>query len=156
MKKKKGIIILTASYGTFVLFTLLVRIPRVQSNSRLYWDYISRNIQLIPMKSILDMLNLAVSDSFSLNARVLAGINVIGNIGIMVPCGILFPLAIKQLRKMKVFLLCVVITITLIEIVQLFATVGSFDIDDIVLNSSGCIIGYFTYRKITNRLEKRP
>ena len=151
---RKTVIILTAFYGIFVLIILLGRVPQALYNSTLYWDYISRNVQFVPMKSISEMLRLALNCSASINARILAGINIIGNIGIMVPSGILFPLAIRQLRKTKVFILCIVIAVTLIEIIQLFATVGSFDIDDVVLNLLGSMVGYFALR-LAGRWKQR-
>ena len=69
--------------------------------------------------------------------------NVVGNIIIFIPFGFIVSLVIDSKRVGKPLIATLISSLT-IELVQLF--IGrSFDIDDIILNCTGGIIGYFLY-----------
>ena len=79
-------------------------------------------------------------------------INLIGNIGVFVPFGILFPIV---LRGSIIQLYIKFITgIFFLELIQLLSRRGVFDVDDLLLNSVGFIIGYVSYRIITMYIDK--
>jgi len=71
-------------------------------------------------------------------------VNLIGNIAIFVPFGVLLPIIFgKRLRKsFYIFFLGVL----LLESLQLLTRRGSFDIDDFILNSVGFLLGYGLFR----------
>lgn len=73
--------------------------------------------------------------------------NIFGNILIFIPYGILLPEIFPKYRKMtKVFLLSFV-TSFFVEFIQFF--IGrSVDIDDLILNVFGSIIGYLIWKKV--------
>ncbi|MGZ9584480.1 VanZ family protein [Paenibacillus marinisediminis] len=71
-------------------------------------------------------------------------INIVGNIGVFVPFGVLIPIIIK-VRLWK-FILLFMTSITIMEVLQMLSRRGSFDIDDIILNTLGVLIGYSIYR----------
>ncbi|MBM7660989.1 glycopeptide antibiotics resistance protein [Bacillus mesophilus] len=75
-------------------------------------------------------------------------INLVGNIGVFVPFGILIPLVIKK-RLFKSFILFFSAVLVL-ETLQLVLRRGSFDIDDLILNSLGFFTGYGLYRIFTS------
>ena len=85
-------------------------------------------------------------------------LNVWGNIGVFVPIGMFLP---KLLNRCKNFWLTTLFTFELtfvIEIIQLLSRVGSFDVDDLFLNTLGGILGYIIYmicHKIKNLVVKR-
>lgn len=58
-------------------------------------------------------------------------------------------LAKKSNRILTVFLLSFILSL-LIETTQLVFKVGSFDVDDLLLNSIGGILGYLAYRFATH------
>ena len=69
--------------------------------------------------------------------------NVLGNILIFVPFGYFIPRYVKP-KKILPIIVDALITSVTVETVQL--KIGrSFDIDDIILNIAGAIIGYFVY-----------
>lgn len=69
--------------------------------------------------------------------------NVLGNIILFIPFGYMISSYIKP-KKMWTNMLIAIIVSTTIEVVQL--NIGrSFDIDDILLNTIGCIIGFLIY-----------
>ena len=80
----------------------------------------------------------------------------IGNMLMFIPMGILLPLVFKKTNKKNIFIISILITLS-IEILQ--PIIGrSFDIDDIIMNFIGIIIGYlivviFRKPKETNKLH---
>ena len=70
-------------------------------------------------------------------------LNVIGNIALFIPFGYIISRYIKPKNILYILLIAICVSTT-IEIVQL--NIGrSFDIDDIILNVSGAIIGFLLY-----------
>ena len=69
-------------------------------------------------------------------------INIIGNIFIMVPFGLFLPNVSEKMNRLRYFLLFTIGGILLIEMLQLFGTIGTFDIDDIILNVIGALLGF--------------
>ena len=98
-----------------------------------------RTISIIPFKSLLDMINNNISVT-----RILE--NILGNIAIFIPFGLLLPIVQKDMSKK--IILYGLITSALIEIIQYVFALGSSDIDDLTLNTLGTIIGYLLYKII--------
>jgi glycopeptide antibiotics resistance protein len=71
--------------------------------------------------------------------------NVIGNILLFIPFGFLVPLLFKKKNKFLMITLYGFFTSVLIEIVQLFTSFNTTDIDDIIFNTLGAIIGYIIF-----------
>ena len=71
--------------------------------------------------------------------------NLLGNIVVFIPYGFLFPYVIKRGRNFLVMLFNAFLFVTGIEIFQLFSAFGAFDVDDILLNCFGAVIGYLLY-----------
>lgn len=93
------------------------------------------------------MFNTLIDSTFSVNARILAIANIGGNIAMMVPSGILIPLAFPRIKSFSLFVGCMLIIIILIELIQLFTMAGSFNIDDILLNLAGAVLGFWAFSK---------
>ena len=72
--------------------------------------------------------------------------NILGNIAIFIPFGLLLPIVQKD--KSKKIILYGLITSALIEIIQYVFALGSSDIDDLMLNTLGTVIGYLLYKII--------
>ena len=98
-----------------------------------------RTISIIPFKSLLDMINNNISVT-----RILE--NILGNIAIFIPFGLLLPIVQKD--ESKKIILYGLITSALIEIIQYVFALGSSDIDDLMLNTLGTVIGYLLYKII--------
>jgi glycopeptide antibiotics resistance protein len=72
--------------------------------------------------------------------------NIVGNIVCFVPFGCMLPiLSIKARKLFLVGLVSLELSIV-IEMTQLIFKVGSFDVDDLVLNTLGGVIGFLIYR----------
>ncbi|THE10217.1 VanZ family protein [Bacillus timonensis] len=82
-------------------------------------------------------------------------INIAGNIGVFVPFGIVLPILFPKLSNFFLFLFAFIIGIFSLEILQLFSKLGSFDVDDIILNTVGAVIGFILLRLFRRRKNRR-
>ena len=73
--------------------------------------------------------------------------NVIGNILLLLPLGYLVPLVWKRIDSWRKAALLGISASLLIEITQLITHHGYFDVDDIILNAGGCILGWLCYSR---------
>ena len=110
-------------------------------------DFYSYTNNFIPFKEIL---------RYSSITSPLFLRNVVGNIILFIPFGFLISDFINsRAEKMNIFVISLItlITSTSIEVIQMF--IGrSFDIDDIILNFAGSIIGYIAFRIINKTFGK--
>ena len=82
-------------------------------------------------------------------------LNLAGNVVAFVPFGLFLPLLLRGLRHFwKIVLLGFEFSL-LIEITQLFGRVGSFDVDDILLNTLGAACGYVSFLILIKLRRKR-
>lgn len=91
---------------------------------------------LVPLKTILDLL-----ENYNKIDLTFWIYNLLGNIVIFIPLGVLLTLLIKQV-SIKKTLAAAFLIIVLAESIQLITRVGVFDVDDIILNLLGCTVGY--------------
>lgn len=137
-------------YLIFTLYFLLFAEGFGRTDVRREYSY-----NLTFFKEIKRYLNWAKYSSTGFNMMIL---NVWGNIICFIPFGFFLPIA---LRKVKNGMVVTVITFTfslIIETFQLVLKVGSFDVDDLFLNTVGGIIGYVIYwitKKIFIGREKK-
>lgn len=83
-------------------------------------------------------------------------LNIVGNVVAFMPFGTSLPLINKRYRSFISVLLIGIMFIVSIETFQLVMKVGSFDVDDIILNTTGVVIGYIVsiiLRRIYNKKE---
>ncbi len=73
-------------------------------------------------------------------------LNVVGNVVAFMPCGFFLPIVSRRSRRWYNTLLISAGFSLCVELLQLVSKVGSFDVDDILLNTAGGILGYVIYR----------
>ena len=81
-------------------------------------------------------------------------INVIGNTTMFIPLGIVWPIVYKELDTHKKVIAAGVGYSLCIEILQLPFFDRVSDVDDLILNSLGFLIGYGIYVLVKNRKQK--
>lgn len=124
-----------AIFYVFLMFDLFFRINIISSSNG-----ISRSYNLIPFKTIWDYAsgNIYVSKS-------MVRYNILGNIAVIIPYG----LYLQVLLKNKVFgksLWIIIGTSVSIEIIQYIFGLGAADVDDVILNVCGGVIGIIGYK----------
>ena len=71
--------------------------------------------------------------------------NLVGNVAIFVPFGFLLPWAESVFRCWWKVLINAFLFVSGIEVFQLFSAFGAFDVDDILLNCFGAMLGYMVF-----------
>ena len=78
-------------------------------------------------------------------------LNVIGNVCVFVPFGAFLPALFQKCQKVISVLFFSLNLSLMVELVQLVTKVGSFDVDDLLLNTFGGMLGYIVYKIFTRR-----
>lgn len=124
-------------YGVFICYILLL--IKILLLSRISHSE-HRSINLIPFYSIKEYIfsNSATIKKFAFG-------NVVGNIVIFIPLGTYLSL-FKNNKRVITNLLFIFIVSLFIEIIQGLLGIGASDIDDIILNCLGGLIGILGYK----------
>ena len=138
MKRRRIFFVLFALYCALMLWLLFHRPERTSSLP--YWQQIQGSLNLVPFRT-LRLFSRLLDDHRPALVQA-AIINLVGNIVMFVPLGLLPPLLWINLRKLWRTLLTAALIITAVEIVQLFTLTGSCDVDDLILNLIGAGLGY--------------
>ena len=140
--------------GVFVLFTLGLLVLALEGNYqnpfrmvRCAGERISSGygMNLIPFRTIRGFFRHFIFSIFM--------VNIVGNIVMFIPWGFGLPLLWKKRQSVTSVILFSALLPLFIETVQLF--IGrSVDVDDLILNFAGGLIGGFCYFFIRHRTEK--
>lgn len=74
-----------------------------------------------------------------------AGMNLVGNVLAFIPFGFILPMLCQSNRKWYLVLLLSLLCSFCIESLQLCTRRGSFDVDDLMLNTLGGLAGYWCF-----------
>ena len=133
-----AIIALFAVYIAALFIVLLARTP--------YDELVSYQslIKPAPFETIISQLRYA---RYSHNGNLVRyGVsNLLGNAVLFLPMGIFLPCIFKKLRRVYKTVPLIMGMVVLVELLQLATKRGFADIDDLILNTVGAAVGYFTY-----------
>ncbi len=124
-----------------VMIWLLFGRPYSRTAGLSYQQQMLQNINLQPLHTIrnyLYVLRYHAQDSLYIHCF----INLAGNILLFIPAGYLLPRLWQRYRRFFRFLFTCLLAILAVEGLQLITLLGSFDVDDIILNLFGMILGY--------------
>ena len=102
-----------------------------------FTEYMRRFTNFIPFKTIIEYVQRYI-DGY----RNLSVLNLLGNFVLFMPMGVLLPCVIRKLDRFWKVTLTVLGMVVMVEIVQGILRVGSVDIDDVLFNVVGAMIGY--------------
>lgn len=141
---KKGIFAIFVLYF-FILtgVTLFTRVPA--ENATLIYIPFQAAKKAFQFDGFI-ILALLYGKIILVNAEALAGI--ILNILLFIPLGYLFPVLVPKCRTWPKMILLGFVTSLTIETIQLFTHLGWFDVDDLIHNTIGAMLGYLAYKKI--------
>ena len=100
-------------------------------------EYMRRFTNFIPFKTIVEYVQRYI-DGY----RNLSVLNLLGNLALFVPMGMALPCLSRKLNRFWKVTLTVLGMVVMVEIVQGILRVGSVDIDDVLFNVVGAMIGY--------------
>lgn len=155
--------LLFLGYAGIMLYFLFFR-TRAVTEGLTYWEQIERNCNWTPWHTVGNYWDILVrpehyiakweSESTYYYQVAVAVINILGNIVMFVPYGAFLPEMWHNLNRVwKVFLVGT-LSIAAVEVCQLLTLRGRFDIDDVLLNVIGIMLGYGLWR-LTHRLPKK-
>ena len=142
-------------YCAAMLYLLFVRGRTVQSDLP-YWEQVLGSYNLKPFHTICNYWDILARPEHYMEkwgtyaqykAQVEAAIvNLAGNVLLFIPLGYFFPACFRGLRKFWLTMLTALGALIAVEAGQLLSLRGSCDIDDLILNLSGVLLGFALWK----------
>ncbi|MFN7160314.1 MAG: VanZ family protein [Candidatus Gracilibacteria bacterium] len=130
---------LTLAYSALLVKVMVLKdVPMIKVGSIMLnfgGTQADRPANFLPFKTILHYV-------LGGNGLIIGGLNLIGNIALLVPIGFLVPLFYRKMTWKKALILAALSGL-IIESMQVLLHVGIFDIDDVILNGLGVMVGYW-------------
>ena len=127
-------------YGLVMLWLLFGR-PQGWNPDLTYRQMLQRNVNLTPLLTIQNYWYVVRHGSDPALVRHCI-INLAGNVVLFIPIGYWLVRLWPRFRNFLLFVATCAALILLVETLQLFTLLGSFDVDDVILNLAGMTIGY--------------
>ena len=112
-------------------------------NTTAFSDYINRNTNIVPFATVRLFINAVKTSALPLYA-VLE--NLLGNLAAFMPLPFFTVCLFKKINKWYTLFAVTLISVLLIELLQLLLLTGASDIDDVILNVSGAMLFYVLLR----------
>jgi glycopeptide antibiotics resistance protein len=133
---KKAVWALFGIYTAFLLYMMLIGFDRAVYGE----EELEYRLNLIPFVTIHRYL--FHSNAFEIGTW---AVNLFGNIVVFIPYGVMLPLLLRYCRSLTGMLTVFLTGLFTAELLQVMLRVGSFDVDDFILNGLGAGIGYLLY-----------
>lgn len=148
MKKRLLVILILLSYSAILIKVMVFKdLPLIRIGS-LKFNFGGTHVgaaNFLPFKTILRYL-------CGEQGLMIGGINLVGNIALLVPIGFLVPFVYRKMTWKETFALAIVAGFA-IEGMQAVLRVGIFDVDDVILNGLGVIVGYWAFTILTRMVR---
>lgn len=152
-KQKTGTVILFVLFAIYLIVLLKITIfrhPDMISNLLNNELYGVRSLNLIPFATVAEYA------LFISNGNIFIGLsNIFGNLIIFLPLGYMTALLFPKMRKAARILLLAMALSVVIEGSQYIFASGQTDIDDVILNTLGGMVGYWIYLLTAKVLKPR-
>lgn len=139
--------ILWLLFGAYciALFLILFVINRFNIGDEPYWEQVKMSINLVPFRSIYGSVYLIIhrTNQYLISHEI---ISLLGNFALFMPFGYFIPRLFGKYRAFIKFILLTFVILLSIETLQVVTLRGCFDVDDILLNLAGAVIGFFIAR----------
>lgn len=143
---KKQIVITSIKWGIFIIYlmTLLyvVFFAKEMGRAEIASGYKYNIHPFMEIKRYIKYLN-----DDSVLGRI-SFLNIIGNVLVFIPFGFFMPWLTDKKSNFIITLIYGFALSLAIEFVQLICKVGCFDVDDLMLNSLGVVLGYIAFKVI--------
>lgn len=122
-----------------------------EQNRLVYFS--ERHFSIIPFKTTLEYIFQIIDEPNFLTYKIDLIRDVGGNLFLLFPWGILGPTLFKDLDTAYKLAFSAFLISLLAEVIQFLFNIGVFDIDDLIFNISGAILGY-VFLKFLRSLNK--
>ena len=113
------------------------RIAEGGTSSLSFSEYFAQRVNLVPFRMIYRQTKALIAGNYLPKYFI---VNVIGNLAAFAPFAFFLPLFFRKCRKFIVFFAVLSAIIIALETCQILTRVGSFDVDDYILNMLGATI----------------
>lgn len=138
-------------WGLFALYLLCLALLLFQRRMQA-----EQSFNLIPLRTIRGyFLILGRDDAAAEVFRPYAVTNLLGNLLAFLPLGLFLPLLFRRQRRFWLFLLTAALCIAFVELLQLLSRRGALDVDDLLLNLPGAILGWLLWKLARRRENKK-
>jgi len=138
-KAFSGIIIISFLIYICVLYFVLFSRRGGTGFSMPTMQYLRFNANFIPFKTIWTYLNMLTDGGVFTKIAIE---NLAGNLFLFLPLGFYFPFLMQKMKRLGFFMISVAGLIIAVEVMQGLTRLGSIDVDDLILNLSGALIGF--------------
>ena len=148
MQRKLWVVCMGA-YGVLLVYALFLRngFRAIAAPELDYAWTILSGIQLRPFRTIGEYLQIG-----AVNWKVPASF-LLGHVALFLPLGYLLPCRWEKLRHLSRTLVTALLVTVALELIQLFTTLGVFDVDAILLNLAGAALGFALWKATPARLR---
>ena len=149
-KKRSLALIILAVYVALIINVLVFKnLPVIRIGSMMFAFGGTHNgpPNFIPFKTVLRYMN-------GEKGLLIPTMNILGNIVLLVPVGWLLPIVGKRITWKKSIAVAIATGLG-IEGMQALLHVGIFDVDDVLLNATGVVLGYITYHWLSSLPPKQ-
>jgi glycopeptide antibiotics resistance protein len=128
-------------------YSMITTLGMINYANKMPIDYRISRANFIPFKTLIHYLGCIKSSG-------VAKVNILANIVAFAPMGFLMPILLKKLQNgINVSIVSFIVSL-LFELTQLILSIGEFDIDDIILNVLGAILGYLLFKVFSHLASK--
>lgn len=152
LKIMKVFVLIVFAFYCMLLVSILFysRVRYIDTSTISITEYLKWNTNFTPFKTIAKYIRSFINNSMSESIIIQ---NLLGNTLLFAPMGLLLPCIFERLHKFKSFLITLSIILVSVETLQLLTRSGSFDIDDMILNSIGAVLLYGLWN--VNSIQKK-
>jgi glycopeptide antibiotics resistance protein len=140
MKNRLLSSILLLAYGAILVKVMVLKdVPMIRIGS-IMLNFGGTQVgdpNYVPFKTILPYL-------LGENGFLIGALNIGGNIAFLIPIGFLLPFVFTRIDWKRSLVVAVLSGMT-IELTQVFLHIGIFDIDDVILNGLGVMVGFWLF-----------
>ena len=133
-------------FGVYCIVLFIILFMRKQFDIGLpYWEQVKMSINLVPFRSIYGSVYLIIhrTNQYLISHEI---ISLLGNFALFMPFGYFIPRLFGKYRAFIKFILLTFLILLSIETLQVVTLRGCIDVDDILLNLAGAVIGFFIAR----------
>lgn len=141
--KKMIKLLVHVTFVVYLYLLYLVLFDRPYGYNVPFDEYLVYSVNIIPFKTIIEYVFALFNGTMSIGVAIE---NLSANLLVFMPMGVYLSYYFKNNLSLKVCTIILTLMIVLVEISQLIFRIGFFDIDDVILNVLGGIIGYLLFK----------
>ncbi len=133
-----------------VLFKVASPLTVIEYMLNFNWVDFKRNVNFgsnfVPFKTISNYVFHSKNQNIAIR-------NIMGNLVLFMPFGFLVPVIVGRKFNFVSLITISFLCSLVLELIQLFSRIGSFDVDDLILNTLGALLGFTTLNVIIKILR---